>query len=401
MERMSPWVSSEVVEGYSRWLQPTYGRLPVVFVRGSGARLWDAEGKCYLDWTSGGRAGNALGHCHPAVTAALERQLRTLTYVSNDFHHPWAAELGRMLAERSGGRRSFFCNSGAEATETAIKLARKWGKAKRGPECTEIVTFTGSFHGRTCGALSATGQTKFHQGFEPLMPGFRYVDWGDIEGLSHAVGRQTCAVMLEPVQGESGIHPAAPEFLGAVEALCRRHEALLILDEVQTGFGRTGKFWAYEHYGADPDVVTLAKSLGAGFAVAACLAKPECCVLTAGDHGCTFGGHPFAAAAGVAGLQALDAENGLQNAAELGGYLRQQLGQWPSIGAVRGLGLMIGIDVRAGNAMRVVQEALQHGLIIHAVGDTILRLLPPVILSRSEADEGLELLQRAIRAAAG
>lgn len=395
----------QVLADYQDCVQTTYGRLPIAFVRGEGARLWDANGKSYLDWVSGGRAGNALGHCHPHVRQALERQLGTLTYVSNDFYNPWTGRLGRMLSERSGGRKPFFCNSGAEASETAIKLARKWGHARRGEGCHEILTFAGSFHGRTLGALSATGQTKFHQGFEPIVPGFRYLPWEDLDAVAAAIGPQTCAVFLEPIQGESGIFPAGPAFLTGIERLCRERDVLFMLDEVQTGFGRTGRFWAYEHYGVEPDVVTIAKALGAGFAVAACLAKPECCALVPGDHGCTFGGSPFAGAAGIAGLEALDQCDGIRNAAQMGEYLLNQFRSWsesrPAVVGVRGMGLMIGLQLEGVDAGQVVTRALEAGLVIHAVGSTILRLLPPVVLTRKEADEGLNILGRILDSAAG
>jgi len=400
MSTPSHWSTDQVISDYRQYVQTTYGRTPVVFVRGEGAYLWDADGKRYLDWVSGGRAGNALGHCHPRVTAALTEQLRTLTYVSNDYHHPWGARLGRLLAERSGGRKPFFCNSGAEASETALKLARKWGRSRRGPDCHEIITFTGSFHGRTMGALAATGQPKFHEGFQPLAPGFRHVAWGDLDALAAGLGPQTCAVFLEPVQGEAGIHVAPPEFLRGVQALCRQHDALFMVDEVQTGFGRTGRFWAYEHADLDPDVVTLAKALGGGLAMGACLAKPECCALVPGDHGCTFGGNPLAAAAACAALEALDAEDLIGNAARTGDYLAGRLRhlavQHPAVKEVRGLGLMLGIEFHGPEGKAVLERAHAAGLLIHPVGDSILRVLPPLILTREQADDGVAIVAEAL-----
>jgi acetylornithine/N-succinyldiaminopimelate aminotransferase len=401
MSHPSEWSKDQVISDYQQYVQTTYGRTPLVFVRGEGACMWDSDGKRYLDWVSGGRAGNALGHSHPHVVRALKQQLDTLTYVSNDFYHPWAARLGKLLAERSGGRKAFFCNSGAETSETAIKLARKWGKARRGDECYEVITFDRSFHGRTMGALSATGQTKFHKGFEPMVPGFTHVPWEDLHRLESAVGPQTCAVMLEPVQGESGTYPASPGFMQGIQALCRERDVLFIVDEVQTGFGRTGRFWAYEHYGVDPDVVTLAKALGGGVAIGACLAKPEACALVPGDHGCTFGGNPLATAAAAAAIEALDQENGIENAAAQGEYLisrfKEWQTRWPAIKDVRGLGLMLAIEFDGTQGKAALEKCLADGLVIHGVGDTTLRILPPVILTRAQADEGLAILEGAIR----
>lgn len=403
MSNAPEWSGEQVIQDYQQYVQTTYGRTPLVFVRGEGAYLWDSSGKRYLDWVSGGRAGNALGHCHPHITAALKQQLETLTFVSNDFYHPWGARLGKLLAERTGGRKAFFCNSGAEATETALKLARKWGHGQRGENCAEIITFERSFHGRTYGALSATAQTKFHQGFEPMVPGFTYVPWEDLSVLDRAVGPQTCAVFLEPVQGESGTYPASPEFMTGLQRLCRERDVLLMVDEVQTGFGRTGRFWAYEHFGIDPDVVTLAKALGGGAAIGACLAKPDRCALVPGDHGCTFGGNPLATAAAAAAIEALDQCGGIENAAAQGEYLigkfREWAREWPAIKDVRGLGLMLAIEFQGAEGKAAQAACLERGLVIHGVGDSILRILPPVILTREQADEGLAILRGAIAGA--
>jgi predicted acetylornithine/succinylornithine family transaminase len=395
--------ADQVMADYDRYVQKTYGRTPLVFVRGEGAYMWDSTGKRYLDWVSGGRAGTALGHCHPHVVAALKGQLETLMFVSNDFYHPWGARLGKLLSERSGGRKAFFCNSGAEASETAIKLARKWGRGRRGADCYEVITFERSFHGRTYGALSATGQTKFHQGFEPMAPGFTYLPWEDLKALDRAVGPQTCAVMLEPVQGEAGIYPASREFIRGIQQLCDERDVLLIMDEVQTGFGRTGRFWAYEHYGVDPHVVTVAKALGGGAAIGACMAKPDYCALVPGDHGCTFGGNPLAAAAGCAAIEALEADRCLENAAAQGEYLlgrfREWSQRWPAVKEARGLGLMLAVEFTGAEGKKVQETCLERGLILHTVGDSILRILPPVILSRQQAEEGLAILENAIASA--
>jgi len=400
MTNPAEWSTDQIIQTYQQYVQTTYGRTPLAFVRGEGAYLWDSDGKRYLDWVSGGRAGTALGHRHPRVVEALKRQIDTLLYISNDFHHPWGARLGQLLSEHAGGRKAFFCNSGAEASEAAIKLARKWGHGKRGAECSQILTFERSFHGRTYGALSATGQTKFHQGFEPVVPGFSYLPWGDVEALKAAAGPQTAAIFLEPVQGESGTYPASPEFMRAIQEVCREREILFMVDEVQTGFGRTGRFWAYEHYNVEPDVVTVAKALGGGTAIGACLAKSEACALVPGDHGSTFGGNPLSAAAGAAAIEAVDEGGYVENAAAQGEYLigrfREWGRRWSAIKDVRGLGLMLAIEFHGAEGKAAAASCLERGLIIHTVGDSILRILPPIILTREQADEGLALLEGAI-----
>jgi predicted acetylornithine/succinylornithine family transaminase len=390
----------QVIEAYDRYVIQTYGRIPLVFARGEGAYLWDSEGKRYLDFVSGGRAGTGLGHRHPAVVAALREQLERVMFISNDFYHPWGAQLARMLSERSGGRKIFFCNSGAEASETAIKLARKWGSLNKGPGPHAIITADRGFHGRTMGALSATAQTKFHKGFEPVLSGFRYVPFNDIAALRAAIGPETCAVYLEPVQGESGIYPADREYLPQVAELCRKERILFMVDEVQTGFGRTGKYWAYEHYGVEPDVVTTAKALAGGLPIGACLAKPDAAVLQPGDHGCTFGGNPFSCAGAIAALSALDEHGYVENAARQGEHLLKGLREHQrgskSVADVRGLGLMIAIELGVPEARAVFDRCLEAGLVINPVGDTILRLLPPVIITASQADEALGILKKAL-----
>ena len=395
------WSKQQVLDDYDQYVQRTYGRIPIVFVRGEGVRLWDADGKQYIDFVSGGRAGSGIGHSHPDVVAALHQQLDTLTYVSNDFNHPWAARLAKLLAERSGGRKSFFCNSGAEASETAIKLARKWGKQNKGEECYEIITAERSFHGRTLGAISATAQPQYQKAFEPVVPGFRYVPFNDEAALEAAVGPQTCAVYLEPIQGESGTYPADPEYFRAVEAICRRNNLLFMVDEVQTGFGRTGRYWAYEHYGVEPDVIATAKAIGGGLPLGACLAVPEKCALVPGDHGCTFGGNPLATAAAVAAVEALDRHGYVENAAAQGEYILGRFRQWqasnPKIKDARGLGLMLALEFTGDEGKAVIDRCLENGLVIHGVGSSILRILPAVSITRAEVDEALGILEQAIR----
>jgi acetylornithine/N-succinyldiaminopimelate aminotransferase len=306
-----------------------------------------------------------------------------------------------MLSERSGGRVSFFCNSGTEASETAIKLARKWGHTHGGPGKHEIITFERGFHGRTMGSISATAQTKFQQGFEPVLPGFKYVPFNDLEALKAAIGPATAAIYVEPVQGESGIYPATPEFMQGAAELCAKNQCLFMVDEVQTGFGRTGKFWAYEHYGVEPDVIATAKALAGGLPIGACLSKPECAALVPGDHGCTFGGNPLSAAAAVGALLALDEGNYIENAARQGAVLKERLQKLvpEKLAEVRGLGLMIGVDLKEPKAKAVFDACLAAGLIVNPVGDSILRLLPPVIVTDEQVNEGAGILEGAIRSA--
>jgi predicted acetylornithine/succinylornithine family transaminase len=394
-----PLKQDQILDWYQSYVMRTYGRVPIAFERGEGTYLWDTGGKRYLDFVSGGRAGTALGHRHPKVLEAMREQMERLLFLSNDFHHPPGAALARMLSERSGGRVAFFCNSGAEASETAIKLARKWGHTHGGPEKHEILTFERGFHGRTMGALSATAQTKFHQGFEPVLPGFKYLPYNDVDALMSAIGPNTCAVFLEPVQGESGIYPATPVFMNAVAEQCAKHNALFMVDEVQTGFGRTGKYWAYEHYGVEPDVVTTAKALAGGLPIGACLSKPECAALVPGDHGCTFGGNPLSSAAAVGALQALDEGRYIENAAAMGARLKERIAKLvpDPLAEVRGLGLMIGIDLKQPNAKAIFDTCLASGLVINPVGDTILRLLPPLVVTQEQVDEGASILEEALR----
>jgi acetylornithine/N-succinyldiaminopimelate aminotransferase len=393
----------QVMDWYGSYVIHTYGRIPAVFERGEGTYLWDVDGKRYLDFVSGGRAGTGLGHRHPDVVKALREQLDRVMFISNDFYHPQGALLARMLSERSGGRQAFFCNSGAEASETAIKLARKWGKLHHGEVSHAIITAERGFHGRTMGALSATAQTKFQKGFEPILSGFRYVPFNDVDAIRAALGPETCAVFLEPVQGESGIYPAAPDYLPRVAELCRERNLLFMVDEVQTGFGRTGKYWAYDHYGVEPDVITTAKALAGGLPIGAALAKPEvAAAFQPGDHGCTFGGNPFSCAGGIAALRALDEHGYVENAAKMGERLLSRLRAHQkgsrSVAEVRGLGLMIGIELGVPRAKAVFDRCLEDGLVVNAVGDTILRLLPPVIVTEKQVDEALAILERALRA---
>jgi len=372
----------------------TYARLPVAFVRGEGTVLWDSEGKRYLDFL-GGLAVTSLGHSHPAVADALADQARTLLHVSNLYYNALQPELAERLdGLLGGGGRVFFCNSGAEANECAIKLARRHGQSHGGPARHEIVAAFGSFHGRTLTTLAATGQPQKHEPFQPLPPGFRHVPFADVESLRAAVDERVCAVMLEPVQGEGGVQPAPPGYLEAVRTLCDEREALLVIDEVQTGLGRTGRWFGFEHSSVRPDVVTLAKALGNGVPIGACWARADVAeAFRAGDHATTFGGQPLAARAALAVLDVMASLDVPAMAARAGARLSELLTKLPGIVSVRGPGLLVAAELGAGiDAPTVARACLDAGLVVNAVTPTALRLAPPLLVSDTEIDEAVGLL---------
>ena len=378
------------------YLMNTIARQPVVFVRGQGMRVWDADGMEYLDFLAG-IAVCGLGHSHPALVDAICKQAAALMHVSNLYHVPQGPALAKKLVELSGMGRAFLCNSGAEANEAAIKLARKWSKENRGPEKFEIITTEGSFHGRTLTTVTATGQPKYHQGFEPLVPGFRYVPYNDVAALESAIGENTCAVMLEPIQGESGVHPASQEYMQAIRRICDTRGILLILDEIQTGLGRTGKWFGFEHYGIKPDIISLAKTLGGGFPIGACLATGEVATgFRPGNHSSTFGGNPLACAAGLAAVQAIEDEGLVENSAEVGAYFRGALmrlrDKRDDIGEIRGIGLMLAMEMNRGDAPEIAAQCLRDGLIVNAIGRSIIRFLPPLIATKSDVDSALRTM---------
>ena len=377
----------------------TYGRLPYAFVRGAGARLWDIEDNEYLDFL-GGIAVVPLGHCHSKVTAAIQEQAATLIHTSNLYYIEPQVRLAERLYEISGGMRAFFCNSGAEANEAALKIARKHIKEKLGEERFEIITATASFHGRTYTALAATGQPKYHKGFEPMPPGFLHVPLNDIEALRKLVNEKTAAIMLEPTQGETGINPCTPEYLQAVRALCDEHGLVLIFDEIQSGMGRSGKFFAHEWAGVRGDIVTLAKGLANGVPIGALLASEE--VATAfspGTHGSTFGGNFLSSSAALATLSVLFDEDLMENATQVGDYFSGRLKDWAQnvgiLKEVRGRGLMIGVELSQPIARDLMEKSLECGLIFNAVGETVLRFLPPLNISTDDVDEAMDKLEAA------
>jgi predicted acetylornithine/succinylornithine family transaminase len=405
MEQLAPTAAPEaicaqqVIEWYDEYAMRTYRRLPVVFIRGEGAYLWDADGRRYLDLESGGRAGNALGHGNPTVAKAVSSLAASMPYLSNDFYHYYQGRLAKELAETSRCKRAFFVNSGAEANECAIKLARKWAHTSRGIQEPEIITMEGSFHGRTLATITATGQPKFQKGFEPLPRGFRYVPFNNAQALQDAISPSTAAIMMEPVLGESGVYPATHEFVSAARRLCDEHKLLLIFDEVQTGVGRTGRFWAHEHYGVQPDIITNAKTLGGGLPIGVCLATEDVsAAFGPGDHGCTFGGNPISCAAALAALQHIRENSLVTNAEQVGSVLRHRLtevaARTDAIAEVRGLGLMIGVDLKQPIAPKVVLKGLEEGLILNSSSDFTLRILPPLVLTEEQAEQAASSIER-------
>ncbi len=394
--------TQEIVQLTDKYVMKTYGRIPLAPVKGKGAKVWDTDGKEYLDFVAG-IAVNSLGHCHPALVSAVKNQVEELIHCSNLYHIGQQARMAEILVENSCLDKVFFCNSGAEANEAAIKLARKYGKKHGGPEKYEIITALNSFHGRTLATITATGQPKYQKGLEPLPEGFKYVPFDDFAALEEAVGPHSCAVLLEPVQGEGGVHPASPEYLRKVRQLCTNKGLLLIYDEVQCGLGRTGKFFAYQHYDAEPDVMCLAKALAGGIPMGAMLAREEVAkAFQPGDHASTFGGNPLAAAAGVATLNVILDEGLVENAAKIGGYFKEKLASLKDkhdiIKEVRGLGLMLGMQLSVPGAP-VVENCREMGLLINCIGADTLRFVPPLIITESDVDRAVDILDKALAVA--
>lgn len=388
-------VSKQWIARGDKHVAKTYGRYPLVAARGEGCRLWDVDGNSYLDFLAG-VAVNNLGHCHPKVVAALQKQAAELIHCSNFYHIPNQIELAELLCKHSFGDRVFFCNSGAEANEAALKLARKYSAERHGPQRFEVITALASFHGRTMGTISATGQDKVKSGFEPMLPGFNYVPFGDAMALQAAVTANTCAVLLEPVQGEGGVNVPAPAYLQQVRDICDHHQLLLIYDEVQVGCGRTGHLFAYQHDDVAPDIMTLAKALAGGPPIGAMVARDEVAACFGpGSHGSTFGGNPLVTAAALAAMKVLLEEGVLNNCRQMGDYLRSRLEEmqqrYDFIKEVRGRGLMIGMELTVPGA-DIVNEALRQGLLINCTVGSVLRFVPPLTISREEIDEGLAIL---------
>lgn len=381
-----------------------YRQAPVALVRGLGVKVWDADGREYLDFI-GGIATTVLGHAHPAVRAAVEAQLGRLWHASNLFFTEPQVALAERLVESGHAERAFFCNSGTEANEAAIKLVRKWQRENGHPERFELLCATNSFHGRTLGSLSATGQPKYHQGFEPLVPGFVHLPYGDLSAWENAVGPQTAGLLVECVQGEAGVLVPPPDFLRGLRRLADAHGLVLVFDEVQGGFGRTGKLWSFEWEDVTPDAFTLAKGLGNGLPIGALLAKERFArVLTPGTHASTFGGNPVAASAAIATYDELTRGGAMAHGARQAERmwaglerLRDQSGG--AVESVRGRGLWAGVVLSADRAPAVLARARELGLLLNAIGDRVLRLAPALVISDADLDRGLELLAEAIRSA--
>lgn len=382
---------------YNQFVLPTYKRKPICLVKGKGSFVWDIEGKKYLDFFPGwGVSG--VGHCHPIVTNAIKEQARKLLHVSNNFHSLKQALLAKEIIKHSFPGRVFFCNSGAESVEAAIKFARKFGHDSGRYE---IITMKQSFHGRTLAAMTATGQPKIHQGFEPLPGGFQYAELNDFEGLKKLINPKTAAVMFEPIQGEGGINVANEDYVKKVRTLCDEKNMLLIFDEVQTGMGRTGKWFAFQHYGIEPDLMILAKTLGGGAPIGALVVnsriKQE--VLTPGTHASTYGGNPLAASASLGVFKAIEREHLLKNSVEMGKYLRSQLEGLKEdhkiIKEVRGIGLMMGMELNE-SGMRVADRCIEEGLLINCTQDKVLRIMPAMTVSKKQIDQAIQILERVL-----
>jgi acetylornithine/N-succinyldiaminopimelate aminotransferase len=374
----------------------TYSRFPVTLVKGKGSYVWNENGDKYLDFTAGIATCN-LGHVPDVVKEKLEAQLQNLWHCSNLYHIPNQQELAATLVENSCGDQVFFCNSGAEANEAAIKLARRYAQKIKGTEAYEVVTFQQSFHGRTLATLSATGQEKIQQGFLPLMPGFRYLPFNDFEALNQIPSEKTCAVLLELVQGEGGVIPADQEWINQLVRICKENNILLMVDEIQTGIGRTGTLFAYEQYGIEPDVISVAKGLGSGFPIGAMIAKAEVSLgFDPGSHGSTFGGNPLAVTAGLSTVQHIISTNLLNQVNEKADFFNQQLqnlkGKFPIIEDIRGKGLLIGMVV-PGKAVEIVQKAISKNVLILTAGPDVVRILPPLTASKEEVLEIMVVLE--------
>jgi acetylornithine/N-succinyldiaminopimelate aminotransferase len=379
-----------------KYVAHTYARYPILLVKGKGTRVWDMEGKEYLDFVAGLAVVN-LGHCHPKVVKAIQDQAERLIHVSNFYYIEPQIRLASLLCEHSFADKVFFCNSGAEANEGAMKLARKYTKEKMEGDRYEIITMERSFHGRTLATLTATAQEKFHKGYSPLMPGFKYVPFNDIGAVRKAIDPKTCAIMIEPIQGEGGVNCPSEGYLKALREICDQKKILLIFDEVQVGMGRTGKLFAYEHETVEPDMLTLAKSLAGGVPIGALLIKNEIAEgFGPGDHASTFGGNPLATAAGVAALTAILEEGMLENCQKVGDYFLTKLGEmkkkFPFIQEVRGKGLILGMELKMEGGPIVI-DMMKKGFLINCTMGNVLRFLPPLIVTNEEVDQMLAALE--------
>ncbi len=386
----------KIIQQDKNYVLQTYNRKPLVLVKGKGIYVWDIENNRYFDFFPGWAVNN-LGHCYPAVVKAIKKQSENLLHVSNSYYNLPQTELAKRLCHLSFADKVFFCNSGAEANESAIKLARKYAKKNSGNNKYEIITMLGSFHGRTMAALSATGQKKYQQGFEPLLKGFKYVPFNDFEALKEAISEKTCAVMLEVIQGEGGVNSVSLEYLKKLHNLCKQKKILLIFDEVQTGIGRTGKMFAYQHFGIKPDIMTLAKALGGGVPIGAMLTTDKVASsFKAGDHASTFGGNPLACAAAIAVLETIKGKNILKNTMEKGDYFFKKLKEikkeFSFVKDVRGKGLMLAMELNF-EGEKIVKDFIEEKVLINCTQGNILRFMPSLIISKKEIDVFLKILK--------
>lgn len=387
---------NEVFESYKENIMPTYTKLPLVFVKGKGSKLWDIHNKLYLDFFPGWGVGN-LGHCHPKVMSAVRSQVSKLIFIPNNYYHIPQAKLAKEIVYRSFPGKVFFCNSGAEANEAAIKFSRKFGKGRF-----EIITFENSFHGRTLATVTATGQKKYQEGFAPLPEGFKTVRFNDIEAVKAAITDKTVAIMLELIQGEGGINVAGKDFVLSLRKICDEKNLLLIIDEVQTGVGRTGKYFCYQHYGVNPDIMTMAKALGGGLPIGAMIVKKEISdTLQPGMHASTFGGGPVICKAALAVLLAIQKEKLLNNCQEMGEYLFSKLNglkeKHNQIKEVRGLGLMAGVELNVLGSP-IIQKCIEKGLLINCTHDKVLRLMPALNITKKEIDKAVKIMDEVLNA---
>ena len=387
--------TEELKDGAARYLMQTYARQPISIVRGRGTKVYDLEGREYIDFV-GGIAVNILGHGHPDLVHAIQRQAALLIHTSNLYYTEPQIKVARMLVDHSFADRVFFCNSGAEANEAAIKLARRYSYDKYGAGRHEIITMTNSFHGRTMATITATGQEKVRKGFEPLMPGFAYAPFNDFGAIKGMVNEKTAAIMLEPIQGEGGVYVANPPYLKSLRELCTQKDILLVFDEVQTGMGRTGTLFAYEQLGVEPDIMTLAKGLGGGMPIGACLATESvAAAFTPGTHASTFGGNPLACSAALAVCRVLLEGPVLDQAKRMGEYLAKGLAdckeRYRVVREVRGLGLLQGLELEI-DAKAVVADCLARGVLVNATGERVLRFVPPLVITQGEIDTLIETL---------
>jgi len=388
--------TAEIKDMASKYIINTYGERSISIVRGEGAYVWDAEGKKYLDFVAG-IATNNVGHCHPRVVEAIVAQARKLIHVSNLYYIEPQARLAKRLVEVSFADKCFFCNSGAEANEAAIKLARKYSKENVAESKFEIITMLKSFHGRTMTTITATGQPKYHKGFEPMSPGFKYVPFSDLKALEDAVTDNTCAIMVEPIQAEGGINMPIEDYLAGIRSLCDRKNLVLIFDEVQTAMGRLGKLFGYEVFGVEPDIITMAKALGGGAPIGCMMTKDHIAEsLTPGSHASTFGGNPLVCSAALASLNTIIDEKLPENAQLVGAYLMEKLRSLKSkfsvIKEVRGRGLLIGMELNV-EGKELVSKCMKAGLILNCIGSSIIRFAPPLVISQQHVDEAIPVIE--------